>query len=158
MPNHIWIFDSKQHSQSPAAGTTSAALNPSCVQESSPLSRLHCTCDFLSFLHRSPLKCCWELFFSFHFPGESWTRPFLSVLNGTIVPEHRADSCFIEPVYNVCWMEHINRFMLAPLPPFLPTHRKRRKVKLRGEKSLLSHCGTMSAFSTGVICQPLLAL
>lgn len=35
------------------------------------------------------------------FSKEACMRPFLAALNGTMVPAYRADSCFIELVYNV---------------------------------------------------------
>lgn len=131
-----------------------------------------CTCDFLCSLLFS-VALYWSAA-----EGSPTTPPpfhgvldeaFLAILNGTMVLEYRADSCFIEPVYNVCWMEHINRFMLSPLFPFSspPQTEKKEKSKIeekewerekKREKSLLSQFGTMTAFSTGVICQPLLAL
>lgn len=101
-------------------------------------------------LFRSPLECCWGLCSP---EQRGLFEAFLAALNGTMVAAHRADSCFIEPVYNVCWMEHINRLTLTSLPP--PRIGEGEKWK---RKKLLSHWATMTAFSTSVICQPLLAL
>lgn len=48
---------------------------------------------------------------------------------------YRADSCFIELVYNVRWMEHINRFKFTSFPPCPPpppqTAQKRERGKIR---------------------------
>lgn len=84
---------------------------------------------FLSpFLFASLLEWGWGLFFH-----GGLFEAFLTMLNGTMVPAYRADSCFIEPVYSVRWMEHINRLTLTS-----PRKRKIRKKKKREKKALLT--------------------
>lgn len=67
---------------------------------SNPLqSSLHCTCDSsCSLLFYSALY--WSGAEGYFFQGGLF-EAFLATLNGTMVPAYRADSCFIEPVYNV---------------------------------------------------------
>lgn len=50
--------------------------------------------------HVIPPALCWSAAEGCFFQ-EGSNEAFLTSLNGTMVPEHRADSCFIEPVYNV---------------------------------------------------------
>lgn len=71
-----------------------------------------CSPSFSSALYWSGAEGC----FFFAFQGSLY-EAFLAALNGTMVPAYRTDSCFIELVYNVCWMEHINRFKLTSFPP-----------------------------------------
>lgn len=54
---------------------------------------------------------------------------FSATFNGTMVRAYRADSCFVELVYNVWWMGHINRFTLTSLPPSPAGQKKKRNVE-----------------------------
>lgn len=63
-----------------------------------------CMCEFLHFclfsFLLSPGVALRAIFF--FFSGGGSYQAFLTALNGTMEPAYRRDSCFIEPVYNVC--------------------------------------------------------
>lgn len=94
-------------------------------------------CATRDFSHRPLFSSAllWSAAEGYFFLRGSMYEAFLAALNGTMAAAYRADSCFIELVYNVRWMEHINRFKLTSFPPCPPppppTTQKRERSKIR---------------------------